>query len=86
MTKAQIKKFKEFIRERDEAFLSLDEKCIRMMFKKYNHKDAPADPEVFWASVHKAITGDLNLPFEFRCASKAYLDAHGFMSFDDGEL
>ena len=76
----------EFIAERDAALLSLDEIKIRALFRKFNGKEMPSDPEIFWTSVHKAITGATSLPIAFRKASKAWLSERGFQSLDDGEL
>lgn len=77
---------KQFNRERDAAFLSLDEEKIRVHQLKWNHKNLPQDKEVFWGSVHKAITGTASLPLAFRKKSKAYLDERGLKSLDDGDL
>lgn len=77
----------EFIKERNEALLSLDETKIRVMVKKFNGTEMPKDQKVFWGSVHKAITGvQKGLPLEFRQASKDWLTKNGFHSHDDGEL
>lgn len=76
----------EFTKERNEALLSLDEQNIRAMFKKWNGVEFPDSKHLFWASVHKAITGVPSLPIEFRKKSKEWLDGHGMKSFDDGDL
>jgi hypothetical protein len=75
-----------YVAERDEALLSLDEAKIRAMFLKFNGRDIEAKGDVFWGAMHKAITGATSLPIEFRKASKAYLTERGLHSFDDGEL
>lgn len=77
---------KRFTAQRDEAFLSLDEQKIRNFCIKWNGHDMPTNMEVFWRAVHKAITGNMNLPIEFRKKSKKYLIDRGLMSFDDGDL
>lgn len=75
-----------FVKERNEALLSLDEGRIRDYLDKYNgHRGSPII-EVFWGGVHKAITGCNGLPIEFRQKSKTWLIEHGYMSLDDGEL
>lgn len=79
---SEIEQFKS---DRNKAFLSLDELTIRAYMAKYEIQISQ-DKNVFWGSVHKAITGCSALPFEFRKASKAYLDAHGLRSLDDGDL
>lgn len=43
-----------FIKERNEALLSLDENKIIAYMNKYNIK-IPKDEKIFWASVHKSI-------------------------------
>jgi hypothetical protein len=76
----------EFMKERNEALLSLDEWKIRGYLKKWNGDVGPAHPEAFWRGVHKAITAIPGLPLERRLASKAWLDSHGSSSHDDGDL
>ena len=44
----------DFIKERNEALLSLDKEKILAYGKKYNVK-FPEDEKIFWAGVHKAI-------------------------------
>ena len=44
----------DFIKERNEALLSLDKEKILAYGKKYNVK-FPEDEKIFWADVHKAI-------------------------------
>ena len=77
-----IKRFNE---DRDSALLSLDKNIIVAFYDKnkipYSQKD-----DVFWASIHKAITAIPKLPIEFRKKSKKYLDEHGLSSLDDGDL
>lgn len=45
---------KRFIKERDEALLSLDRDKIEAYLRKYQ-VPVPQDDEVFWRGVHKAI-------------------------------
>jgi hypothetical protein len=77
---------KKFVSERNAALQSLDEPTIRAFFRKWNGRELPDDPNVFWGAIHKAITGATDLPIELRRKSKAWLDAHGLRSFDDGDL
>lgn len=44
----------DFIKERNEALLSLDRERILAYGKKYNVK-FPEDEKIFWAGIHKAI-------------------------------
>ena len=76
----------ELVQERDEALLSMDEEKIRAYFLKYNGTDMPSDPFMFWAIVHKARTGSLNLPMWERAASKGALRNFGMDSLDDGDV
>jgi hypothetical protein len=75
----------EFKRERNAALLSLDENRIRAYASKYGIV-IPNDPDLFWASVHKAITADMELPLVNRQASKDWLTARKLHSLDDGDL
>jgi hypothetical protein len=78
---------KKFVSERNAALQSLDEQTIRAFFRKWTGREmTDADPNVFWGAIHKAITGATDLPIELRRKSKAWLDAHGLKSFDDGDL
>lgn len=75
----------EFLRDRDEALLSLDEKKLRAYMRKYG-ETPPSNPVVFWMGVHKAITACMSLPIEFRRASAMWLAVRGSKSMDDGDL
>lgn len=44
----------DFLKDRNEAFASGDEKKIRAYCKKYNI-EIPENEEIFWAGVHKSI-------------------------------
>ena len=78
---------KQFLQERNAALLSLNEAKIRAVFRKWNEgQEMPRDTELFWASVHKAITACTALPFAFRSRSKAWLAERGLKSLDDGDL
>lgn len=82
----------QFKADRNEALLSLDETKIRAYCKKYNVMLGLSMPvearniDVFWMAIHKAITGCLDLPIEFRRKSKAWLEERGSKSLDDGDL
>lgn len=45
---------KKFIKDRNEAFSSMDEKKIKAYCKKYKI-DIPEDENIFWMGVHKAV-------------------------------
>lgn len=72
-----VDKLKRFVKERDEALLSLDEQKIRAFSKKYEIQ-MPENETVFWAGVHKAITALKSAPIEQKTASIIWLAEHGF--------
>jgi hypothetical protein len=74
----------EFVRERDEALLSMDKEKILAYMKKYGVRLPP--DELFWLIVHKARTGATSLPMAERAKSKEWLIAHGSHSLDDGDV
>lgn len=65
-----------FIKERDEALLSLDRSKIEVYLRKYQIP-IPQDDEVFWRGVHKAICAINSAPESAKKASKAWLREHG---------
>lgn len=80
----------QFKADRKEALQSMDRQKILDYLLKY---DSPAslflareNEEVFWKSVHMAITAANDLPIEFRRTSKAWLTERGAKSLDDGDL
>ncbi len=72
-------KYDDFIKERDEALLSLDKNKILAYFKKYSPSvPPPSNDTVFWLAVHKArlmLTGISN---EDRKLSEKWIDDRGF--------
>jgi hypothetical protein len=86
MTPEQRAQNTQFNKERNEALLSMDEEKIRAMVRKWNGIEMPDDPYVFLAAVHKAITGQMDLPIELRRKSYAWLTERGLRSLDDGDL
>ena len=76
---------KQFVKERDAALLSLDREIIEAFAKKWQVV-LPKDSEVFWAAIHKARTGAVNLPREARLESKLWLLGKGLHALDDGDL
>lgn len=76
---------KEFLADRHEAFLSLDEAVIRAYATKYG-ATLPTDPDVFWVAVHKARTALTSLPMAERSKSKAWLLERGLASMDNGDI
>lgn len=78
--------FKQFVAERDAAFLSMDKAKLLAYFAKWSEIQPPSDEKVFWASVHMARTGALSLPMFERAASKRWLRARNLRTMDDGEV
>lgn len=72
----------EWLRERNDALLSLDEARIKAYMRKYGLPVLP-NPEVFWRAVHKARTAITSFPAEEKQKSKAWLFAHGSAHWDD---
>lgn len=69
--------FAGFVRERDTALRSLNEKTIKKYMTKWVG-GYPADPRVFWASVHKARLGITSFTEEEKEVSRKWLREHGF--------
>lgn len=67
---------KRFIKERDEALLSLDRDKIEAYLRKYQ-VPVPRDDEVFWRGVHKAICEIESAPESAKRASEEWLREHG---------
>ena len=69
--------FDEFLRERNDAILSMDEEKIR----DYDRKCGISEPQediIFWAGIHKSILALNAASEEQKTASKAWLTEHGF--------
>lgn len=76
----------EFIKDRDDALLSLDRDKIEAYMEKYGVPSRasfglnPQDDIQFWAAVHKARTAITNFPSEEKKKSIDWLKARGFTS------
>lgn len=77
--------FEQFIKDRNDALLSLDKDKILAYCAKYG-VSMPSDDETFWCGIHKAITGNVGLPYDFKKQSKQWLSERGYSSLDDGDL
>lgn len=66
-----------FIKERNEALLSLDKKNIIAYCKKYG-VEVTSDEKIFWAGIHKAILQIKSITPEQRERSEKWLQEHGF--------
>lgn len=80
-----MKSLEEFIKDRNEALLSLDKEKI-LEFGKKHGVIFPFNDHTFWLVIHKSITGCVDLPIEFRMDRRQYLIKNGSASFDDGDL
>lgn len=69
--------FRNFVKERNDAMLSLDERKIRNYCRKYG-VPMPANDTVFWAGVHKARIEISAATEEQREESRKWLIEHGF--------
>ena len=74
----------DFIKERNKALLSLDEKKIDTYMQKYNpNYKKPKDEKTYWAGVHKAICNlflvpENNITLEQYEKSYQWLEKNGF--------
>ena len=68
---------KKFVKERNEALLSLNAGQIRETFSKYG-VNLPANDKVFWAAMHKARVEVVSFPEEVKEASRKWLTDNGF--------
>lgn len=69
---------KEFVKERDEALLSLDETKIRAYLSKYGVIYEPTNELVWWAGIHKSILCIRSATPEQVERSKKWLVEYGF--------
>lgn len=66
----------KFIKERNEALFSLDEKKIKRFLKKYGIT-IPKNEEVFWCTIYKAVCNVEGAPQEVKEKAMAWLKEHG---------
>ncbi len=78
-----MKGLKRFIKERDEALLSLDKQKI-LTFCTKNMVPVPEDETVFWAGIHKSILHINSATKEQKKASFNWLLVHGFKPYLGG--
>jgi hypothetical protein len=74
-----------YLAERDAMLLRGDPDELMVFMRKHNLHQ-PSCREAAELTLHKTITGVMSLPLEYRLKSKAWLDARGYHSLDDGEL
>lgn len=70
-------KFVEFLRERNDAILSMDEEKFHDLVRKYGITE-PQEDIVFWAGIHKSILALNAASAEQKEASRTWLTEHGF--------
>ena len=71
---------KQFVKDRNEALLSLDKDKIIAYLNKYGIP-VPANEKVFWAGVHKGIVNMKAAPKEQKFDSMLWLVEHGFSPY-----
>lgn len=70
-------KIKSYVKERNEAFFSLDKDKIIAFCKKYNIP-IPKNDLVFWAGIYKSILVITTAPQDLKEKAGKWLDEHGF--------
>jgi hypothetical protein len=77
---ATKKQIKNFVKQRNKALLSLDEKTILKFMRKYKINTPLNDSNklVFWAGVHKAILNIESATEEQKIDSRLWLSENGF--------
>ena len=71
----------KFIKERDEALLSLNKEKIMSYMKKYNIDATPTNDSVFWSGIHKAIISLRSATKEQKNKSLKWLKENGFKCY-----
>jgi len=75
------KDIKEFIKDRNEAILSLDKEKIKAYQRKYNIPTRDEDEDIFWIAVHKSVTVIQSAPDILRQQSIRWLTERGFSHY-----
>lgn len=80
LDKKTEERIKEFVKARNEALFSLDEKKIKAFMKEYTgiKPENISSETVFWAMVYKAICNIADAPPGVKAKAKAWLKEHGF--------
>lgn len=68
---------RKFVKERDEALLSLNKRKIQKFARKWGVPDVTTSDEAFWRGVHKARIECLSLPIAERQKSAKWLADRG---------
>ena len=75
------KDIQEFIKDRNEAILSLDKEKIQAYQKKYNIPMRDEDDDIFWIAVHQAVTAIQSAPNDVKQRSISWLTERGFSHY-----
>lgn len=76
-----MKDIKQWIKERDEAFLSLNQNKIDAYCIKYCNGEGTSDKEdplIYWAGVHKCVLAIRDASEDQKEFSRQWLIAHHF--------
>lgn len=65
----------QFVKDRNEALFSLDEKKIRAYAEKYRVA-LPDNDVAFWGGIYKAICNITNAPKDVQDKARAWLKEH----------
>lgn len=77
----------DFVRERNEALITLDVDKVIAFHNKWNpDSQLNISRENSEIGMHKAITAVSNLPREIRMNSKRWLSERGYKSLDEGKI
>lgn len=78
-----MKNIQDFVKERNDALLSMNEDKIRRCARKYGIR-TPINQTAFWGGVYKAICNVPDAPKDVRWIAEKWLRKHG-MSVEIGE-
>lgn len=76
MDNVTMAKIERFLKDRNEALFSYDERKIRAYMRKYGLR-VPTNDTVFWGSVNKAICNITTAPPELVAKAEKWLTDHG---------
>lgn len=79
LSEKQKKELRQFVKDRNEALFSFDEKKIKEYMRKY-YVPVPMDEAAFWCGVAKAILHINNAPEEAKDRARLILDLHNINS------
>lgn len=68
---------RQYVKDRDAAFLSLDLNKIKAFAKKYG-RELPENEEVLWIMIHKVVCNIASATKEQRKNSLMWLFLHGY--------